>query len=377
MRLRVLFLLIILPCGGLLVFGAGFTFQSPQGIPQSLWQKRIPADNPMTAEKVALGEMLYFDKRLSASGSVSCAVCHDPANAFTDHETLSTGTSGNTGTRNAPTILNAMFSEQLFWDGRAGSLEEQAKQPLTNPLEMGMGSYDVVVERVSSIAEYQKEFRRVFGKEGITIETIVKAIAAYERTQLSGNSPFDRFIAGEQDAITESQKRGWQLFNGKAGCIECHSFSKDSPFFTDFKFHNTGLGFSNSSFEVLLGRAKEIDVKTSPALLAHKPQFAELGRFLVTKQASDIAAFKTPTLRDVELTTPYMHNGALKTLLEVVRFYNQGGEKNPNLDQKLHPLGLTDAETNELVEFLRALTGNSVLKRAQLSTPQTRSTLQR
>src|SRR5215203_1236879 len=211
--------LLLLICGAR-VFGLSnnsrrteFRFLIPKGIPENLWRKSIPADNPMTAEKVALGEMLFFDKRLSSSGSVSCAVCHDPANAFTDHQPLSTGASSNIGTRNVPTILNSMFSERLFWDGRAGSLEEQAKQPLTNASEMGMGSYDAVVARVSAIAEYRRTFSRVFRREGITIEAIVKAIAAYERTQLSGNSPFDRFIAGKQDAITEAQKRGWELFS--------------------------------------------------------------------------------------------------------------------------------------------------------------------
>src|SRR5262245_57796061 len=312
--------------------------QLPRGIPQTLWRKRIPATNPMTAAKIALGKQLYFDKRLSSSGSVSCALCHDPANAFTDQEALSTGASGNPGTRNAPTILNAMFSDQLFWDGRAGSLEEQAKQPLTNPAEMGMGSYDLVVARVSAIPEYQQTFRRVFGSTGITIETIAKAIAAYERTQLSGNSQFDRFITGDEAAITEAQKRGWKLFSGKAKCIECHSFSAASPFFTDFKFHNTGIGMTNSGSEVLASRARQLTPKLSAAELAHKSDFSKLGRFLVTRQTADIAAFKTPTLRDVELTRPYMHNGAFKTLLDVVKFYNEGGEKNPYLDKKMQPL---------------------------------------
>ena len=328
----------------LLIFGSVVALaQLPRGIPQPLWRKRIPVTNPMTAEKIALGEMLYFDKRLSASGSVSCAVCHDPANAFTDLETLSTGVAGHQGTRNAPTILNAMFSERLFWDGRAASLEEQAKQPLTSPSEMGMGSYDLVVARVSAIPEYQKTFRRVFGRGGITIDTIVKAIAAYERTQLSGNSQFDRFITGDATAITEAQKRGWKLFSGKAKCIDCHSYSSASPFFTDFKFHNTGIGGAS---------------------------FSDLGRFVVTKEQADTAAFKTPTLRDVELTRPYMHNGALKTLLDVVKFYNDGGEKNAYLDKKMQPLGLSDEEMSDLVEFLRSLTSNDILKKAQSSSPQ-------
>jgi len=357
----------------LLVFGSVVVFaQLPRGIPQTLWRKRIPSDNPMTAEKIALGEQLYFDTRLSSSGSVSCALCHDPANAFTDQEPFSTGVSGSQGTRNAPTILNAMFSERLFWDGRAGSLEEQAKQPLTNPAEMGMGSYDLVVARVSAVPEYQKTFRRVFGKAGITIETIAKAIAAYERTQLSGNSQFDRFISGDNAAITEAQKRGWKLFSGKAKCIECHTFSAGSPFFTDSNFHNTGIGFANSNFEVLADRARQISPQVSAADLAHKADFSELGRFLVTRQTADIAAFKTPTLRDIELTRPYMHNGAFKTLLDVVKFYNQGGEKNPYLDKKMQALGLSDAEMSELVEFLRSLTSDDVLKKAQSSQPQRR-----
>lgn len=318
----------------------------PKGIPENLWRKRIPANNPMTAEKVALGEMLYFDKRLSVDGSVSCAVCHDPASAFTDPEPFSTGAAGQQGTRNAPTLLNAMFSDWLFWDGRAGSLEEQVKQPLT--AEMGMGSYDQVVARVSAIPEYQKTFRRVFGPSGITIETIAKAIAAYERTQLSGNSPFDRFITGDETAITEAQKRGWKLFSGKAKCRECHSYSTESPFFTDFKFYNTGIGVA-------------------------KTDFSDLGRFIVTRQKSDTAAFKTPTLRDVELTRPYMHNGALKTLLDVVRFYNEGGEKNPYLDKKMQPLGLSEEEMSDIVEFMRSLTSQDVLKKAQSAQPQRRS----
>lgn len=347
--------------------------QLPRGIPQSLWRKRIPISNPMTPEKIALGEQLYFDKRLSSSGTVSCALCHDPANAFTDQEILSTGASGNQGTRNAPTILNAMFSERLFWDGRATSLEEQVKQPLTNRAEMGMGSYDLVVTRVSAISGYRKTFRRVFPRDGITIETIAKAIAAYERTQLSGNSQFDRFIDGDESAITEAQKRGWKLFSGKAKCIECHSFTPESPFFTDFKFHNTGVGLTKSSFEALGLRARQVSREMSAADLAHTTEFSELGRFLVTRQSADIAAFKTPTLRDVELTRPYMHNGAFKTLLDVVKFYNQGGETNPYLDKKMQPLGLSDSEMSELVEFLRSLTSDDVLKKAQLSQPQRRS----
>ena len=339
----------------------------PLGISRRLWRRRIPIDNPLTQAKVSLGETLYFDKRLSINGTVSCATCHDPANSFTDRRALALGVSDKLGTRNAPTILNAAFVTQLFWDGRTGRLEEQAKQPLLNSFEMGMGDDASVVSRLSAIPEYRKSFAQVFGKQGISIDTITKAIAAYERTLLSGNSAFDRFIAGDTTALTEAQKRGWKLFKGKAKCIECHSFSKGSPFFSDFKFHNTGIGTGELS---LAGENSREAVGNSASALAHTRGPTELGRFLVTNNADDVGAFRTPTLRDVELTAPYMHNGSEKTLIDVVRFYNRGGNGNPNLDKRIVPLKLTDNEMSELVEFMRTLTSNDVLRRTQSSTPQ-------
>jgi cytochrome c peroxidase len=249
---------------------------------------------------------------------------------------------------------------------------------------------------VRSIPEYRKRFQRVFGSERINIDTIVKAIAAYERTQLSGNSPFDRFIAGDTRAVTEAQKRGWELFKGKARCIDCHLFSAGSPLFTDFKFHNTGVAkdmtFAQLSEltkhigenEVTSSRSKSSHPTNNPpvspqqtpeaaTLLAHTQGLSELGRYLVTKQPTDIGSFKTPTLRDIELTTPYMHNGTEKTLIDVVRFYNRGGNANANLDKRMHTLNLSDEEMNELVEFMRALTSDDVLRQSQFSKPQTRS----
>ncbi len=341
----------------------------PLGISRRLWRRNIPVDNPLTQAKVSLGETLYFDKRLSINGTVSCATCHDPANSFTDRRVLALGVSDKLGTRNAPTILNAAFVTQLFWDGRTGRLEEQAKQPLLNAFEMGMGDDASVVSRLSAIPEYRKRFAQVFGKRGISIDTITKAIAAYERTLLSGNSAFDRFIAGDTTALTEAQKRGWKLFNEKAKCIECHSFSKDSPFFSDFKFHNTGIGAGELS---LAGGNSTATIGDSTSALAHTRGPAELGRYLVTNNAEDVGAFRTPTLRDVELTAPYMHNGSEKTLIDVVRFYNRGGNGNPNLDKRIVPLKLTDNEMSELVEFMHALTSNDVLRRTQSSTPQNR-----
>lgn len=341
------------------------------------WRKRIPVDNPLTAEKIKLGEALYFDKRLSADGTVSCATCHDPASAFTDRNATAVGIRSSLGTRSAPTLLNAMFSPTLFWDGRARSLEEQARQPLVNPAEMGMRDYDAVVARVASVPDYVQRFRRVF-RSKVTIETIVKAIAAYERTQLSGNSPFDRFVGGERNAITSAQKRGWSLFRGKAQCIKCHTFSPGSPFFTDFDFHNTGVATNDRNFELLIQNAREISLNRAGkdegiSQLAHDKGFSDLGRYLVTRRPRDIGAFKTPTLRDIELTAPYMHEGSQKTLLDVVRFYNRGGDANPYLDERIRPLNLNDREMNDLVEFMRSLTSDEVLRRAQIAKPQTRT----
>jgi cytochrome c peroxidase len=358
-----------------------FRLDIPLGLPADLWEELIPKDNPMTAEKVALGEKLYFDKRLSDDRTVSCATCHDPATALADSNAVGVGLANKKGARNSPTVLNAMFMESQFWDGRAASLEEQAKLPLINPIEMGMKDHTFVVTRVREVPEYRTEFAAVFGREGITIDTIAKAIAAFERTQLSGNSPFDRFIAGDQKAISRSAQRGWELFNGKARCISCHAFNQSSPFFTDFKFHNIGVAAKDQNFPALARRARAL-LDAEPARAAHvldemalAPGFSELGRYLVTKQPKDIGAFKTSTLRDIELTAPYMHNGQEKTLLDVMKFYNKGGEPNPNLDGGMRPLKLTDPEMDDLVELMKSFTSDDVRRRAQSVKPQTRAPL--
>jgi len=358
--------------------GAGFcsnTAQDRQSVPS---RNRFAGRNESRREKIALGRRLFFDKRLSADGTVSCATCHDPAAAFSSRDAVAIGINNRIGTRNVPTVLNAGYGKNYFWDGRALSLEEQARQPLLSPSEMGMNSESAVLERISSIAEYRSMFRKLFPRQGITLETITKAIAAYERTLLSNNAPFDRFFAGVDTAISENQKKGWALFKGKAGCIECHTYS--TQLFTDFKFHNTGVGVKNH-FDDLVERTLEItngssNVRQDPGLLAHQSAFSELGRFLVTGKRKDISAFKTPTLRDIELTGPYMHDGSLKTLLDVMRFYNQGGFRNPMLDEKVKPLDLSEQEMSEIVEFLRALTSNDVLRLVQSSRPQTRDKVQ-
>ncbi|MCS6886219.1 MAG: cytochrome c peroxidase [Acidobacteriota bacterium] len=356
---------------------SSMNFQVPRGLPQDLWESLIPADNPLTPEKIALGEKLFFDKRLSADRTVSCATCHDPALGFADSNAVAVGVELKKGARNSPSIINAVFNELQFWDGRAPSLEEQAKLPLINPIEMGMKDHDAVVERVKEIPEYRVEFEKVFGSEGITIDTIVKAIAAFERVQLSGDAPFDRFIAGDASAISESAKRGWELFNGKARCISCHAFNSTNPFFSDFKFHNIGVAAKDRNFSQLARKAQQLiaankDRQRIQDELALSPGFSELGRYLVTGEPRDIGAFKTSMLRDVELTAPYMHDGSEKTLLDVIKFYDRGGEVNPNLDGGMRPLKLTDQEMFDLVEFLKTLTSDASKKRFYSLKPQTR-----
>ena len=287
----------------------------------------IPEDNPLTPDKVALGQQLYFDPRLSADGTVACATCHNPRFGFTDGQAVSTGIKGQKGGRSAPTTINRAFSTLQFWDGRAASLEEQAKGPLVNPIEMGNPSHAAVVERLKPIAGYREAFQRVFGTADFTIEHVAKAIAAYERTNLSGNAPVDRFRAGDTTALSAAAQRGLALSEGKARCGRCHTPGN----FTDEQFHNTGVGMD-------------------------KPQ-PDLGRYAITKQEKDKGAFKTPTLRDIALTAPYFHDGSMQTLEEVVEFYNKGGIKNPSLSKEMVPLSLTVQEQADLVAFLRSLTG--------------------
>jgi cytochrome c peroxidase len=351
-----------------------FQMKVPRGLPADLYEQLIPKDNPMTAAKVTLGEKLFFDKRLSVDKTISCATCHDPATAFAESNMVGIGIEMKKGARNSPTILNAMFNEAQFWDGRAPSLEEQSKLPIINPIEMGMKDHTVVVGRVREAKEYGPLFAAAFPGEGININTIAKAIASFERTQLSGDSPFDRFIAGDQRAISESAKRGWDLFNHKARCISCHAFNASSPFFSDFKFHNIGVAAKDVNFSQLARRARQVgDNAKAIDEMALQQGFSELGRYLVTNQPRDIGAFKTSMLRDIELTAPYMHNGSEKTLLDVVNFYDKGGEANPNLDGGMRPLKLTDGEKADLVEFMKTLTSDQVRERAKSTKAQTRA----
>src|SRR3989338_4298580 len=290
----------------------------------------VPANNPQTAAKVELGRKLYFDPRLSGNNWISCATCHNPVLGFTDGlPRMLGGPASKEGCRNSPTIINSAYNELQFWDGRAATLEEQALGPIQNPNEM-FETLDNVVKKLSGIPGYVKAFKEVFGTD-VTADGIAKAIAAFERTIVFTNSPFDRYMLGDEHAMSESAKRGMNLFNDKAECIKCHN----GPNFTDNKFHNIGVP-------------------------ADGPLKEDLGRFNVTKVEADKGAFKTPTLRNVTETGAYMHNGFFPTLFEVVQFYNGGGGRSENKSSLIHGLNLTAQEVNDLTEFLKALTGELV-----------------
>jgi len=322
----------------------------------------MPADNPQTAEKIALGEKLFFDGRLSADGTVACSTCHDPARAFTDGRPTSIGIQGRVGQRNAPTILNAFYNRTQFWDGRAKTLEEQAAMPIVNSVEMGQPSLDAAVARIAAIREYQQAFRRVFGRPPNGPD-LVRAIASYERTQLSFDSPFDHFIAGDRSAIDDAAKRGWEIFNTRGGCNKCHALTdtkRDVTNFTDNDFHNIGIGIIQHNVVALARQAEQLINSGDAAAIdraAIQTDMSALGRFLITKKEPDIAAFKTPNLRNVLVTGPYFHDGSQETLWDVVDHYNKGdGLQNPYLDVDIQPLALTEGDIDDLVAFLASLT---------------------
>jgi cytochrome c peroxidase len=364
---RALAVAVSVSCAGLAVASAQTgTPALPRGLPADLWELLVPPESPVTPERVALGRKLYYDERLSSDGTVSCATCHDPTKGFSDGKKVSEGIGGKKGARNAPTVLNAVFNEFQFWDGRAPSLEEQAKGPMINAVEMGMSSHDDVIKAVT-IPDYRDDFQRVFGRAP-RIDDVVAAIAAFERTVVSGDSAFDRFMAGDKAAMSAEAQRGWTLWNGKARCNTCHPFGDATPNFSDNKFHNIGVAAKGRDFAAIARQAATI---TDPAELAFHPDYTELGRFVATRQPKDIGAFKTSGLRDIALTAPYMHDGSEPTLLDVVKFYDKGGEPNPYLDGGIVPLHLTEQDLQDLVEFMESLTGqgDGAPTRAALSDP--------
>ncbi len=341
---------------GLLAFGQAQ--EAPFEVPLGLIEPEVPPDNPLTAPKIDLGRELYFDARLSVDNKVSCSTCHDPNLNFADGKPLAEGIEGRKGPRNSPTVLNSALYLEQFWDGRAPTLEEQAKGPLINPVEMAMPSHEAVEEKVRGIAEYPPKFAEAFGEDEITIDHIVMAIASFERTLLAANSPFDRFMyGGEKNALSEAAKRGLDLYEGKARCKTCHEFLSSFALFTDDKYHNIGVGMDDPAILEIARRAERGEDVTAAA---DEAQLKELGRYLVTKQAKDIGAFKTPSLRNVELTAPYMHDGSVATLEEAVELYNKGGQANPFLSGEIRRLNLTDQEKADLVEFMKSLTSPDI-----------------
>lgn len=289
----------------------------------------MPQTNVNFVQKVNLGKQLYFDGRLSKNNAISCAFCHNPGTGFADARQFSLGAFGTAGGRQAPTVYNTSFNPFQFWDGRATSLEEQAIGPIHNPIEMAE-THETVVPKIAKIPGYQKQFRAVFGV-GVSLQGIADAIAAFERTIVSANSAFDKYAMGESKAMDEAAIRGMQLFKGKARCVLCHN----GPNFTDNQFHNLGVPQE--------GLLKE-----------------DLGRYNVSRRERDKGAFKTPTLRSVTETAPYMHDGVFKTLEDVIEFKNKGGEPNPNLSPLMKPLSLTPEEKADLLAFLKALQGASL-----------------
>jgi cytochrome c peroxidase len=312
--------------------GPAIAIHAPLGLPGV----PIPPDNPPTAAAIALGRKLFYDRRLSKDASVACASCHDPRAYFTDGHAVSSGVGGLRGDRNAPTVLDAAYMPFQFWDGRAASLEEQAGSPIEDPVEMNQ-SHTGAVRQLNADPSYGPMFRAAFGSPDITIGRVEKAVASFERTLLSGNSPFDRYeYGGDKSALSEAQIRGLAVFQdpNRGNCAVCHTITRQSALFTDGKFHNTGEGVDGAG------------------------DFIDVGRYRETKVATDTGAFLTPTLRNVAKTPPYMHDGHLKTLKDVVDFYAGQGNSNPYLDKEMKSIHLSGQDRADLVEFLQSLTGD-------------------
>ena len=342
------------------------TAATPLGLPAV----PVPKNNPITPAKVKLGDKLFHDKRFSADGTVSCSTCHDRSKAFTDSPLkVSEGIKKLTGTRNAPTVVNAAYMHSQFWDGREPDLEGQSAGPFINPVEMGLKNHEPILKIVRSDAEYKKLFKQAFKKSGkaIKMQHVQQAIASFERTIISADSPFDRYyFGGDKGAMSEAAVRGFKVFLEQGRCVSCHTISQTHALFSDSRFHNLGVGFERinqdvnelaAAYRKAKRDAKQVDVE----VLTNK-NTSELGRFAVTTESRDMGSFKTPTLRNVAKTAPYMHDGSLETLKDVVTFYNNGGrvkDSDPTFDFQsggIRPLKLSDDQVGDLVAFLEALT---------------------
>jgi cytochrome c peroxidase len=311
--------------------GTPVAISAPHGLPSV----PIPADNPPTVDSITLGRKLFYDTRLSKDNSLSCASCHQPKFGFRDPRELSLGVGGTKGIRHAPSLVNAAYTPFLFWDGRARSLEDQVDFPIADPLEMNQ-TQKASTAKLQGDRVYKAMFQSVFGSDAITMKRVEKAIASFERTIVSGNSPFDQYeYQGHKDALAPAQVRGLAVFTDprKGNCAACHTIGSEYALFTDNQFHNTGEGVGDNE------------------------QFSDQGHYELTRENADRGAFKTPTLRDVAKSGPYMHDGKLKTLKEVVDFYAGKGNSNPYLDKRISAIELTGQDRSDLVEFMKSLTG--------------------
>lgn len=345
---------------------AGLVRAAPLGLPPV----PVPADNPVTPAKVALGDKLFHDQRFSATGDVACSTCHERTKGFTDSPLkTSQGIRKLTGTRNAPTVANAAYFTSQFWDGRSADLEDQAQHPFVNPVEMALPDHEPILRIVRSDPEYVRLFREAFAREPaqVSLVDVQQAIATFERTLVFGDSPFDRwYYGGEAGAMSESAVRGFRVFLEQGRCISCHVIEQGWATFTDNRFHNIGVGINRIQAEV---------TRLAPAFLAAKaagtdvdkavltdPKSSELGRFAISETLDDLGAFKTSTLRNVAVTGPYMHDGSLATLRDVVKHYNNGGVTQPGdpvndfLSGGIRPLNLSENQIDDLVAFLESLT---------------------
>jgi cytochrome c peroxidase len=305
-----------------------------------------PAENPTTPEKVDLGKKLFFDRRLSGDGTMSCATCHDPETGFSDALPASLSYPTTRNWRNSPGLVNAAYRKTLFHDGRSSSLEEQALFPMMSPFEMNR-NLDYLEEVLKTVPAYVDAFQAVFGGE-ITRRRVAMAIAAFERTLLSRDTPLDRHLRGEPGALSPQQRAGFALFLGKAGCAACHN----GPNLTDERFHNLGVPEDPKEKEDPRVLATARFVGKVSGFPDYRTLREDPGRFLVTKDPADWKAFATPPLREVAATAPYMHNGALPTLEEVIEFYDRGGGSDPKKSPLLRPLNLSREEKESLREFL-------------------------
>ena len=342
--------------------------QAPLGLPPV----PVPENNPQTPEKIELGQKLFLDTRFSSTGTISCATCHDPDNVFIDETApipVSVGIDGLFGTRNAPTVVNSAYNKTQFWDGRSADLEDQSQHPFVNPVEMGLLNHDPILQIIHDERAYYRAFDRVFGvaRDEITMDHVMQAIAAFERTVISGNSPFDRwYFAGEEDAISEQAKRGFDVFLTDGRCVSCHTIEQAHALFTDHKFHNIGIGISAIDARVPELAGAFLEAKAAGAdvdiTVLTDPDVSHLGRFAITEDLADMGAFKTSTLRNIAVTAPYMHDGSLATLREVVEHYNNGGVTpadaavTPYLSGGIRPLELTEQQIDDLVAFMETLT---------------------